>query len=129
MLNRLFSNIGAGILGLWLSQRFISGVELKVIPGESSFLGFSFTANWQILILCGLILGLINLFIKPILNLITLPLKALTFGLFGLVINIAIIFGLDILFKELTISGIAPLFWTTIIVLITTNILSLFYPK
>ncbi|MBZ1345355.1 MAG: phage holin family protein, partial [Candidatus Nealsonbacteria bacterium] len=71
---------------------------------------------WQSLLLAGLVLGLINFFIKPILKLITLPLRILTLGLFGLIINMAIIWMIDVLFPELIIQGIIPLFWTTLIV-------------
>jgi uncharacterized membrane protein YvlD (DUF360 family) len=40
----------------------------------------------------------------------------LTLGLFSLVINIAIIWTIDILFPELIITGIIPLLLTTLIV-------------
>ncbi|MFQ6050025.1 MAG: phage holin family protein, partial [Candidatus Paceibacterales bacterium] len=69
-----------------------------------------------ILILVGAILGLINFFIKPILDKITLPLKILTLGVFSLIINMAIIWFVDIFFRELQVSGLLALFFSTIIV-------------
>ena len=60
-----------GILGLFLAKEFVPGVEI--------------IDSWQTLIWCGLFLGLINAFIRPILNLITLPLRLITFGLFSLI--------------------------------------------
>lgn len=101
-MKKLLLTIASGILGLWLASQFVTGVE---------FLG-----SWQDFLLVGLILGLINFFIKPILKLITLPLRMLTLGLFGLVINMAMIWLVDILFAELIIQGIIPLFWTTLII-------------
>lgn len=98
----LFLEILAGILGIFLAQRYVSGVE--------------FAGNWQILVLAGIILGLINFFIKPILKVITLPLRILTFGLFGLVINMLMVWLVDLIFPELIIQGITPLFWTSLIV-------------
>lgn len=98
----LFLQIVAGILGIWLAQRYVQGVE--------------FTGPWQTLALAGLALGLINFFIKPILKIITLPLKILTLGLFGLVINMLMVWVVDIIFPELIIPGIIPLFWTSLIV-------------
>ena len=94
----------AGILGIWLAARFVPGVE--------------FQGPIQILIAAGFILGLINRFIKPILNFITLPIRLLTFGLFGLVINMGVVFiVVDVLFpKYLEISGLLPLLWATIII-------------
>jgi putative membrane protein len=98
----LFLQILAGILGIWLSVIYLPEVE--------------FTGSWQKLILAGAILGLINFFIKPILKVITLPLRILTFGLFGLVINMLMVWLVDIIFPELIISGIIPLFLTSLIV-------------
>lgn len=37
----------------------------------------------------GLVLGLLNSFLKPVLDFITLPLNCLTFGLFAIVLNVA----------------------------------------
>lgn len=41
----------------------------------------------ETVLLFGLVLGFINAFIKPIVNLLTLPITCLTFGLFAIVIN------------------------------------------
>ena len=111
----LIFQIIAGVLGIFLSSKFVPGVSLEVIPGKSIFFGITFTQNWQILLLVGGILGLINFFIKPILDKITLPLKILTFGLFSLILNIAVIWVLDILFLEFQVLTLTSLFWTTII--------------
>ncbi len=115
-MKKFISQIAAGILGLWLAIEFVAGVELEIIPGESSFLGIPFTASWQILILIGSVLGLINFFIKPILKTITLPLRILTLGFFSLIINMGLIWVVDLLFKELTILWFLPLFWITLII-------------
>ncbi len=108
-LSRLLFQIIAGILGLWLAIKFVPGVE--------------FRGPINTLLLAGLVLGLINFFIKPIINKITLPLRILTLGLFSLVINMIMVEIVDILFKELIIEGIVPLFWTSLIVWV----LSLFF--
>ena len=115
MTQKLFWHIVGGILGIFLAVRFVPGVSLKVLP-DSSFFGFRITQFWQILFLVGGILGLINFFIKPILDKITLPLKILTLGLFSLILNMVIIKFLDILFLEFKILGLIPLFWATVIV-------------
>ena len=101
-MTRLIFHIIAGVLGLWLAIKFVSGVI--------------FTGGIKDLLLAGCFLGLINFFIKPLLNLITLPLKILTLGLFGLLINMGIIWVVDIFFTELDIKGIIPLLWTTLII-------------
>lgn len=42
----------------------------------------------EAVIIFGLIIGLIDAFIKPILRVLTLPISCLTFGLFALVLNV-----------------------------------------
>lgn len=121
---RLIWQIFVGILGLFLATKFVPGVTLQIIPGKSIFFGFELTQWWQILVLVGGVLGLINFFIKPILDKITLPLKILTLGLFSLIINMAIIWSLDIFFEELQIIGLVSLFWTTIIVWLMSFLLA-----
>ena len=93
---KLILQIIAGILGIWLASQLINGVE--------------FTDTFRTLCYAGLILGLINFFIKPVLNLITLPLRILTFGLFSLLINMGIVWAIEIFFEELSIAGLYPLF-------------------
>jgi len=115
MIENLIWRIISGALGIFLAVRFVPGVSLKIIPGESVFFGIALTQNWQIILLVGSILGLINFFVKPILDKITWPLKLLTFGIFSLVLNMAIIWFLDVLFPEFQVSGLIPLFWTTVI--------------
>lgn len=105
----------SGILGLWLAIQFVSGVE--------------FIGEIKDLLLIGLILGLLNFFLKPILSFITLPLRLLTFGLFSLFINMLIIWVVDLIFSELTIPLIVPLFWTTIIIWGLGFIISTLFPK
>jgi putative membrane protein len=115
-MKNLFWQILVSILAIFLAVKFVPGVTLQVIPGRSVYFGIKFTQDWQILIFIGIFLGLINFFIKPILNLITLPLRILTLGLFSLIINMAIIFFSDVIFPELEISGISALFFTALIV-------------
>ena len=114
-MNRLILQIIACILGLWLATKFVSGVQ--------------FTGEIQYLLLAGGVLGLINFFIKPVLKIITLPLRILTFGLFSLIINVLMVWIVDVVFVELVIRGIVSLFLTTIIILVLSFFLGLYNPK
>lgn len=99
---KIIFQIIAGIAAIWLAKEFVPGIE---------FNGFL-----KDLVLAGGVLGLLNVFIKPILNLISLPLRIITLGLFGLLINMGIIWLVDVFFTNLNFQGIMPLFWTAIIV-------------
>ncbi len=48
-------------------------------------------ASWQVALIAGLVLGLINLFIKPVLSILTIPINIITLGIFGIILN-AILF-------------------------------------
>lgn len=116
--------VSAG-LGIFLATIFIQGVRVTIFS-DSNFFGFPITATWQLFILFGLILGLLNFFVKPILDVITLPLRILTLGLFTFVINMALVFALDIIFGELSIGLYLPLIYTTLIIWGLNLLLSIF---
>ena len=101
-MKKLIFHLLGGIASFLLAVKFLPGVDFN---GEIKYL-----------IMAGCFLGLINFFIKPIIKIISLPVRVLTLGLFGLIINIAIIWLIDLAFPELTIAGIIPLLWTTLIV-------------
>ncbi|MDO8424605.1 MAG: phage holin family protein [bacterium] len=115
-MGKVLFQIIASILGLYLAQKFIPGVSLKPISGDSVYFGYALNQSWQVLVLTGGALGLMNTIVKPILKAVTLPLRIITFGLFSFVINILIVWVADIIFPELVIDGLIPLFWTTVIV-------------
>jgi putative membrane protein len=48
-------------------------------------------ASWQVALIAGLVLGLINLFVKPVLSILTIPINIITLGIFGIILN-AILF-------------------------------------
>jgi len=106
-MKHIFGCVLAGCIGLALALLLVPGVE---VPGNM-------TQVIKIIILAGIVLGLFNYFLKPILKLITLPLRLLTLGLFGLVINMVIIWVVDVIFTpEINIIGLWPLFWTGLLV-------------
>ena len=98
-----------GILGLYLAILLIPGVAIS--GGEELT-----PQGAKTLFLAGAVLGLINFFIKPIVKIITFPLRLLTFGLFGLVINMAMVWIVDIIFPELVIANLWAIFWTSLII-------------
>ncbi len=114
-MRKLISQIIAGILGLWLAILFVPEINTRVFS-DSNFFGVPLTTKWHIIVLLGFILGLINFFVKPILKAITLPLRIVTLGFFSLIINIALIWAVDLIFQEITIPWFWPLLWTTLII-------------
>ena len=65
--------------GLWLAVTLLSGMS---VPGAPTTLAM--IAN---LLVVGLVLALVNSLIKPVAKLVAFPLYVLTFGLFALIVN------------------------------------------
>ncbi len=66
----------ASALGLWAATRWIPGIHID---------------SAGTLILAGLLLGVVNAIVRPIVILLTLPLTVLTLGIFLLVVNTAML--------------------------------------
>ena len=100
-MKRLLSQIVAAIFGLWLSSLFVPGIVIRAYP-SSNFFGFALNAQWEIILVLGIVLGLLNYFLKPLLKALALPLEIITLGLFTIVINMALIwlqYGFDMAFE------------------------------
>jgi len=121
MLRNLFIQIVSAIIGLFVATKALSGVE--------------FNGTLSVLILAGLVLGLLNYFIKPILKTITLPLRIITLNLFTIVISMALLWMVTVFFPTFKIfhgfswEGIAPLFWTTVLIWIFTVLFFLLFKE
>lgn len=67
----------------WLITALAIGLAAMLLPGvEVDPIGA---------LLLAVVLALINMFIKPVINLLTLPLNVITLGLFSLVVNALLI--------------------------------------
>jgi putative membrane protein len=105
----------AGVASFWLAVKFVPGV--------------AFTGEFKYLVIAGCVLGAINYFLKPMLRILTLPFRILTLGLFSWVINMAMVWTVDVIFPELIIPGLIPLFLTALIVWVVSFFLGLYSPS
>src|SRR5207247_7856912 len=88
--------------------------------------GFIITGGIEQFALAGITLALLNMTVRPILKAISFPLIILTLGLFSLVINALILWGVDYLFNFVTIQNLAALAWATIVVTVVNAAVSMF---
>ncbi len=72
----------------WLVTAIAVGAAVWLVPGIEVF----GTDAWVAVALVGLILSLINISIKPILQVLSLPITCLTLGIFYLVVNTAMLY-------------------------------------
>lgn len=64
----------------WLVLSATVVLAERLIPGIS-------VTSITVALIAGLVLGLINLIVKPVLTLLTLPINVITLGIFGIVLN------------------------------------------
>lgn len=87
---------------------FINGLALffltKVIDG------ILYTGGLKFFVLGGVVLGLINFFIKPLLKLLALPVIVMTGGVFLIVINVGVLFFLSYFFRVLQFQDVTMTF-------------------
>jgi putative membrane protein len=93
-------------LGLWVAAQIVHGVHIQ---------------GWKTLVIAGLLLGLANALVRPIVTFLTIPLTVVTLGLFLLVVN-----GLMILLvawvlhrfhdHSFQVDGLIPAVFTTIVI-------------
>ena len=67
--------------------------------------GVKINGGIQVLLLSGLILSILFKVLKPILNIFSLPLNALTLGLFSFITNAILLYLLTIIVPNVVISG------------------------
>jgi putative membrane protein len=105
MRTKLIIHLIASCAGLYLALKFVPGAE---------FLSGSIPT----LLVAGVILGLANYLLKPILKAISLPIRILTLGLFNIVIDLFLVWVVvDILFPaDFEINGIIALLETTLVI-------------
>ncbi|RAV27908.1 phage holin family protein [Sinomicrobium soli] len=89
----------------------------KILPGVN-------VDSYLTAIIVALVLGLLNLLVKPLLILFTLPITILTMGLFLLVINAVVI-----LFTESLVGGfqVASFWWALLFSLLLSFLQSVFH--
>jgi len=97
----------------WLIMVLAIFVSAYLIPGVV-VLGF-WSALWL-----ALFLGIVNVLVKPILILITLPINILTLGLFTFVINALLILLAASVIKGFSVSG----FWIAMLFSIVLSVVS-----
>lgn len=97
------------ILGLYLASAVVPGVQISGMGN---------------LILAGVLLGLVNAFVRPVAFILTLPFTVVTLGLFLFVLNAAMFGLVAAMLDNFTVAGIWPAIFGALIVSITTTISS-----
>ncbi len=91
--------------------------------------GFSIAPGWESYAKVALILTIINIFIRPLLKAILSPIIFITLGLGVVMVNAIILYAVDSFSPDLTIAGLYPLVYATLIISVVNAILSIVSKK
>lgn len=80
-------------LALWILIQIASGIH--------------FAKGWETIFVTAVALALFNLFVRPLLNLLLLPINILTLGAFRWVVNVISLYLLTLIIPGFAISGFA----------------------
>ncbi len=87
----IVKNITFNSISLFVLTEFVSGVKI--------------TGGYQTLIAAGIILTVLNMIVKPIINIFSLPLNMVTLGLFSFITNAILLYLLTIFAPNVTVSA------------------------
>ena len=102
----------------------ILGNSLALYVASLVVAGFTVVGNVKEFLIAGVLLGLLNSTIKPVLKLMAMPIVILSLGLFIIVINALMLWVVDYLFDFIKISDIYTLVWATIVIGIVNLLIS-----
>ena len=96
----------------WLISAAAIGIAAYIVPGV--------TIDPISALIAAVVLGALNLFIRPIIVILTLPINVVTLGLFSLVINASLVLLATYLVPGFAVAG----FWTAVLFAIVLSIVN-----
>lgn len=110
----------------WLINTIAIMLAIKWVPG------LLYSGEWWGILIVGVLFGLVNTFIRPIIKLFALPLLILSLGLFTFVINAFMLMLTSWLSGEFNlgfhVAGFKAAFWGALVISLVSLVLSCLIP-
>ncbi|HEY5501329.1 MAG TPA: phage holin family protein [Candidatus Humimicrobiaceae bacterium] len=103
----------------WVLLAFAITITSYILP-FIEISGETVLKKVEIAFLAGLILGLVNTLIRPIIKVLAMPINILTLGLFNIIINAGMLWVVDYFVDNFRISGFWGYFWSSLLISIIT---------
>ncbi|MCX6347565.1 MAG: phage holin family protein [Actinobacteria bacterium] len=103
----------------WVLLAFAITITSYILP-FIEISGETVLKKVEIAFLAGLILGLVNTLIRPIIKVLAIPINILTLGLFNIFINAGMLWVVDYFVDNFKISGFWGYFWSSLLISIIT---------
>ena len=91
--------------------------------------GITFTGTWLQLAVAGAIFGLLNLIVRPLALILSIPALILTLGLFYFVLNALLLWGFSRLLPGYSVSGFWPALGGSLVLMVVNWVLSGLFGK
>jgi putative membrane protein len=107
----------------------IVGNALALLATANFVPGIRFSGSWVQLLVAGAIFGLLNLVVRPIAVLLSLPALVLTLGLFYFVLNGLLLWGFSKFMPGYDVDGLWAGILGSFVVMLVNWVVGLFGPK
>ena len=109
MLKRLLYTWIVNVAAIWVASIFVDGVD--------------YSEDYWVLIVAGLVFGLVNFLVKPIVKLLALPVIFLTLGLALFFINLLMLYITSWIVSGFDLNSFMSAIWATLIITIVNWVL------
>ena len=110
----------------FLLKWFVTTVSIFIVANLFHLIHFS---DLKVLILAALVLGILNVFVRPVLIFLTLPINILTLGLFTLIINALILYAASGIVPGFEITGFWKAFWAALLISLVSSMINFLIHK
>lgn len=111
---------------MWIVRLAVNAVALYaaiyIVPGLN---GTVVNDNWVTYVILGLIFGLVNTFIRPIVKVLSCPFYIITLGLFSLVVNTALFWLTLRIGSAFNMTNVVGTFWDYFLGAIVVSLVSM----
>ncbi|QNE16164.1 phage holin family protein [Pseudarthrobacter sp. NBSH8] len=119
-------------LALWIASWILPGLDISTSATTAAVANTGVTQGTETVgiilayLFIGLIFGVVNAFVRPLVSLLSLPITILTLGLFTIVINAAMLYLTSWLSSYTPVDfTIDSFFWTAVLAAIIITLISL----
>ena len=105
----------------FLLKWFVTTVSIFIVTNLFHLLYFE---DLMVLVLAALVLGILNVFLKPVLILLTLPMNILSLGLFTLIINAFLLYVASKIVPGFEIASFWKAFWAALLISIVSALIN-----
>jgi putative membrane protein len=105
---------------------FVTTVSIFIVANLFHLIRFE---DLKVLILASLVLGILNVFVRPVLIILTLPINILSLGLFTLIINAFLLYLASGIVPGFEITSFWKAFWAALLISIVSAMINFIIHK